>query len=50
MFKPDPGQDASPLFMEAVPERYKDYLVGRQQWGWRPRYRSLKEPAQEIYY
>ena len=31
MFKPDTGQDPSPKFLEEAPERYKEYLGGKQQ-------------------
>ena len=43
MFKADTGQEPSAEFLAGVPEQIRDYLVGRQQWGWTPRFRSLGE-------
>ena len=43
MFKADTGQEPSPEFLADLPEHTKDYLVGRQQWSWTPRFRSLRE-------
>ena len=43
MFKADTGQEPSAEFLASVPEHVRDYLVGRQQWGWVPRFRSLGE-------
>ena len=44
MFKADSGQEPSPGFLEKQPQHIKDYLVGKQQWSWRPRFRTLSEP------
>ena len=44
MFKADSGQEPSPGFLEKQPQHVKDYLVGKQQWSWRPRFRTLGEP------
>ncbi len=46
MFKADRGQEPSPEFLEGLPEDIQEYLVGKQQWGWKPRYRSLPTPAE----
>ena len=43
MFKADTSQEPSPEFLANLPEHTRDYLVGRQQWGWAPRFRSLRE-------
>ena len=43
MFKADSGQEPSREFLENTPEKYHAYLLGDQQWGWRPRYRSLED-------
>ena len=43
MFKADRFQEPSPEFLADLPEHTKEYLVGRQQWGWTPRFRSLRE-------
>lgn len=48
MFKADSGQEPSPEFLEGLPEDIQEYLVGKQQWGWRPRYRSIGEPIEEL--
>ncbi len=47
MFKADSGQEPSPEFLEGLPEDIQEFLVGKQQWGWKPRYRTLREPVQE---
>ncbi len=43
MFKADTGQEPSPEFLADLPEHIRDYLVGRQQWSWTPRFRTLRE-------
>ena len=43
MFKADTGQEPSPEFLSGLPEHIRDYLVGRQQWSWAPRFRTLQE-------
>jgi hypothetical protein len=48
MFKADTGQEPSPDFLEGLPDDIQEYLVGKQQWGWKPRYRSLPTPVEEI--
>ena len=42
MFKADNGQEPSPEFLADLPEHTRDYLVGREQWGWTPRFRSIR--------
>ncbi len=46
MFKADTGQEPSAEFLAGLPEHVRDYLVGRQQWSWTPRFRSLREPGE----
>ena len=29
-----------------LPERVQDYLVGRQQWSWTPRFRTIRESVE----
>ena len=41
MFKADTGQEPSPEFLADLPEHVRDYLVGRQQWSWSPRFRTI---------
>lgn len=48
MFKADGGQEPSPEFLEGLPVDIQEYLVGKQQWGWKPRYRSIREPMEEL--
>ena len=43
----DTGQEPSPEFLDALPEHVRDYLVGRQQWGCAPRFRSLREVGEK---
>ena len=43
MFKADTGQEPSAEFLADLPEHVRDYLVGRQQWSWTPRFRTLLE-------
>ena len=35
---------AEPRLPRKQPQHVKDYLVGKQQWSWRPRFRTLSEP------
>ncbi len=35
------GQEPSAEFLAGAPEQVRDYLVGRRQWGWAPRFREL---------
>ena len=46
MFKADTGQEPSAEYLADLPEHIRDFLVGRQQWSWAPRFRSLKEPTE----
>ena len=39
------GQEPTAESLAGVPEQVRDYLVGRQQWGWAPRFRELGEPT-----
>ncbi len=48
MFKADRYQEPSPEFLADLPEHTRDYLVGRQQWGWTPRFRSLRQGQENV--